>query len=151
GQIYARGGAAGGNGGNVEISSAGNLAEQGLVNLSAPHGQVGSLLLDPRTITIVHGGNGTGANDDDLGTPPTIQFNDANSTANFTSTDGALNNPSGNITLQATQSITAGANVSVTLGNQSLTIETSNGSGNAATNAGNINLGNATFTITGNG
>jgi hypothetical protein len=143
GQINARGGAAGGNGGNVEISSAANLAEQGLVNLSAPHGQVGSLLLDPQMIHIVHGS--TGGNDTSL---PSIMFNTGSGT--FTVSDSAISDPNqtADITLEATQSITADQGVTVTLHNdQSLIIKTENKNGNA----GNIDLGNASFSISGTG
>jgi filamentous hemagglutinin family protein len=42
-----------GNGGFVEISSKGNLQVNGSVNLQGTNGSVGTLLLDPRNITIV--------------------------------------------------------------------------------------------------
>ena len=42
-----------GNGGFVEISSKGNLRVEGDVNLTGVNGSVGTLLLDPRNITIV--------------------------------------------------------------------------------------------------
>jgi hypothetical protein len=42
-----------GNGGFVEISSKGNLRVNGSVNLQGVNGSVGTLLLDPRNITIV--------------------------------------------------------------------------------------------------
>jgi mucin-19 len=47
GTILARGGANGGNGGFVETSSHGVLAFTGTVDLRAPLGKVGTLLLDP--------------------------------------------------------------------------------------------------------
>jgi hypothetical protein len=59
GSIEARGGSLSGNGGTVEVSGKAALAFNGDVDLSAPHGAVGSLLLDPTTIKI----DGTGAND----------------------------------------------------------------------------------------
>ncbi len=52
GQISTRGGAAGGNGGAVEVSG-GVLDYRGTVDASAPKGNVGSLLLDPETIDVV--------------------------------------------------------------------------------------------------
>src|SRR5262249_37636965 len=61
GQILARGGSFGGDGGFTEISSRRSLTERGQVDLSAPSGHRGTLLLDPLTITIVHG---TSAADD---------------------------------------------------------------------------------------
>ncbi|MGR3781903.1 MAG: two-partner secretion domain-containing protein, partial [Albimonas sp.] len=53
GRIAARGGAAGGDGGFAEISSLGALGFSGRVDLSAPRGSAGLLLLDPRDVRIV--------------------------------------------------------------------------------------------------
>ncbi|HEX4152720.1 MAG TPA: filamentous hemagglutinin N-terminal domain-containing protein [Steroidobacteraceae bacterium] len=55
GDISARGGAQGGNGGSVEASSAGILDFEGQADLRAPHGWTGNLLLDPTDITIATG------------------------------------------------------------------------------------------------
>ncbi|MDD4960459.1 MAG: filamentous hemagglutinin N-terminal domain-containing protein, partial [Gallionella sp.] len=52
GRISARGGAQGGNGGNVEVSGKRILAFTGLVNTLAPKGTAGSLLLDPTSLCI---------------------------------------------------------------------------------------------------
>jgi filamentous hemagglutinin family protein len=52
GTIEAKGGPNSGNGGQVEVSSHENLAYSGGVVMSAPHGENGLLLLDPRNITI---------------------------------------------------------------------------------------------------
>lgn len=52
GSIEAQGGASGGNGGFVEISSPRFLVPQALVNTSAPQGQTGIFLIDPSTVTI---------------------------------------------------------------------------------------------------
>jgi filamentous hemagglutinin family protein len=53
GDIQARGGNAAGNGGQVEVSSHGVLQYAGQVNVTAPQGQNGRLLLDPKNIEIV--------------------------------------------------------------------------------------------------
>ncbi len=53
GNIAARGGAVGGNGGFTEVSGKRNLDYQGLTDLRAPNGLVGSLLLDPSDINII--------------------------------------------------------------------------------------------------
>jgi len=52
GKISARGGAAAGNGGSIEVSGQTGLTWQGTTDLSAPAGRSGSLLLDPKNITI---------------------------------------------------------------------------------------------------
>lgn len=64
GNISARGGATGGNGGMAEVSSRGYLAFDGLADLRAPHGAWGTLLLDPNDITISDGA------DDNPADPP---------------------------------------------------------------------------------
>lgn len=52
GEILARGGAAGGDGGFVEVSSRESLAFGGQVDAGAPAGAAGTLLLDPKNIAI---------------------------------------------------------------------------------------------------
>lgn len=52
GSISARGGAAGGDGGRVEVSGRGTLDFAGTVDAGAPRGAAGSLLLDPEVMTI---------------------------------------------------------------------------------------------------
>ena len=59
GDISARGGVAGGNGGFAEVSGKGYLEYQGLADLRAPLGSTGTLLLDPTDITISGAGSDT--------------------------------------------------------------------------------------------
>jgi fibronectin-binding autotransporter adhesin len=59
GQIVARGGANGGDGGNAEVSSKGALIFEGGVDLSAPYGRRGTLLLDPDDLCIVSAADAT--------------------------------------------------------------------------------------------
>ncbi|WP_066477442.1 filamentous hemagglutinin N-terminal domain-containing protein [Bosea sp. WAO] len=66
GTISARGGAGGGNGGLVEVSSKGKLVFGGLAAVSAPLGASGVVLLDPKNIVI----------DDVAGTYPQYQLID---------------------------------------------------------------------------
>lgn len=56
GTISARGGAESGNGGFVEVSGKEGLVYQGLADLRAPQGNNGTLLLDPKNVTIATGG-----------------------------------------------------------------------------------------------
>ncbi|HYD75489.1 filamentous hemagglutinin N-terminal domain-containing protein [Ramlibacter sp.] len=58
GQISARGGAAGGDGGFSEVSGKNHLAFQGGADLRAPQGQTGTLLLDPTDLRVVHDATG---------------------------------------------------------------------------------------------
>lgn len=69
GNITAKGGSESGNGGFVEVSGLGLLAYHGLASTLAPNGNVGTLLLDPPTLTIstapstnIHFGGICGAN-----------------------------------------------------------------------------------------
>ena len=57
GKISAQGGTTGGNGGSVEVSSHELLNFNGTVDLRAPYGQIGTLLLDPENVTIVTTGD----------------------------------------------------------------------------------------------
>lgn len=65
GDITARGGAASGNGGFVEISGANSLFYEGTVDTSAVNGKYGTLLFDPKNISII--GDGGPADGDDAG------------------------------------------------------------------------------------
>jgi hypothetical protein len=56
GRAEARGGDTGGDGGLVEVSGKEILRFSGSVDVGAPAGDAGTLLLDPRTIFIVEGG-----------------------------------------------------------------------------------------------
>ena len=67
GEITARGGLLGGNGGAVEVSGEVGLTITGHVDLSAMHGRDGTLLLDPGSVTIEHENTGN--------TPPTATMN----------------------------------------------------------------------------
>ena len=59
--IAARGGAQGGNGGDVELSG-NHVVNRSIVDLSAANGQLGTLTLDPLAITVA---NGAGTNTED--------------------------------------------------------------------------------------
>ncbi|MBP6194340.1 MAG: filamentous hemagglutinin N-terminal domain-containing protein, partial [Methyloversatilis sp.] len=65
GNIWARGGSQGGNGGEVEVSGKLALLYRGRTDTSAARGRNGMLLLDPLAI-VIQGGSGDGSNDGSL-------------------------------------------------------------------------------------
>lgn len=67
GSVSARGGAASGDGGFVEVSGKERLQFAGSVDASAPAGAAGTLLLDPRNITVRAGGEAEADDVDDFG------------------------------------------------------------------------------------
>ena len=80
GAVFARGGTGGGDGGFAEVSGKEALAFLGTADLSATQGQGGTLLLDPRTITIVASDpdlNGDGTVGDDLEDPGDLADEDS--------------------------------------------------------------------------
>ncbi len=103
GNITARGGAERGDGGFVEVSGKQDLIFRGNVNLSAPQGNLGNLLLDPENIIIKNGAGA--ANDNELAD---AQIFAADGTGTFTISEQALEtiNGNANITLEATNDIT---------------------------------------------
>ncbi|MEN6437106.1 MAG: filamentous hemagglutinin N-terminal domain-containing protein [Syntrophobacter sp.] len=106
GDISARGGKRGGNGGSVEVSGKRDLTFKGAVDLSAPEGTAGSLLLDPLNFTI--GGDITGAALASLlGTSNvTIQTGDSGSDAGDIYVNEAVTwNSANKLTLNAHRSI----------------------------------------------
>lgn len=96
GTIRARGGPIAGNGGFVETSSRGRLDVQTTPDLSAPFGQAGTWLIDPRNITI--GAPGTATADSDFINVTLLQNALATGATVIVSTEGA-GNQEGNITL----------------------------------------------------
>ncbi len=75
GNISAQGGLIGGNGGMAEVSGLTSMGYYGLTNLSAPAGLNGTLLLDPKNITIV---SGNGALTSGAGAPSVLELIDPN-------------------------------------------------------------------------
>jgi filamentous hemagglutinin family protein len=115
GNISARGGAQKGNGGFAEVSGRNGLVFGGHVDLRAPGGRSGTLLLDPNNITIQDAGP------DVAGNSTGLDLNSAVSTPNIFFADyGVLNSiittaqvvtqlGAANVTLQATNDITVAA------------------------------------------
>ncbi|ECS6407795.1 filamentous hemagglutinin N-terminal domain-containing protein [Salmonella enterica subsp. enterica serovar Poona] len=138
GGILARGGAQSGNGGRVETSSHRNLQAFGAVGASARAGHGGEWLLDPTDVTIVSGDANTAVTESGKGTEATLDMDtehvfspsatgaqvsadkiseQLNAGTNVTvQTSGAdTDGQSGNITVNANISKSAGADASLTL------------------------------------
>ncbi|WP_178130912.1 MBG domain-containing protein [Reyranella sp. CPCC 100927] len=137
GNISARGGQAGGNGGFAEVSGKAHLTYVGVTDLTAAHGQFGTLLLDPYNVTISNGANSnqvgfTAVGNDSVINVTTLQT--ALATANVMVTTGASGSQAGNITvadaltwsggstltLQAAGAITLNAGITATSGGLAL-------------------------------
>lgn len=97
GTFEARGGVSGGDGGFIDISSQINLGYDGNADLSAPQGQAGTLLFDPRRIFI-------GATSTDNSQLPNI-FKDTDPLADYFISTTALNALTGTVVLEAIDEI----------------------------------------------
>ena len=137
GTISARGGAGGGNGGFAEVSGKAHLTYAGVADLSAAHGQFGTLLLDPYNVTISNGANSNqsgflATGNDSVINVTTLQ--NALRLASVTVITGAQGSQAGNITvadaitwasgstltLQAAGAITLNAGITATSGGLAL-------------------------------
>jgi len=114
GSIIARGGAAGGDGGNVEVSGYLRLGYRGLVDLSAPLGLTGTLLLDPDVIelragTASDGSDTTDASASNLNDSDSVQgkvaFADNTDADPYLVFEGELEGTDANIVLEARSKI----------------------------------------------
>ena len=110
GNISARGGNIAGDGGFVEVSGHENLLFEGMVDVDARQGKIGTLLLDPRNITISNI-NFSGV----VTTLPDIfqgEFTGSDITINVITLEGQ----SGNIILEATENINIASGVNLIFG-----------------------------------
>lgn len=114
--ILARGGNLGGNGGFVELSGKENLGFAGTVNALAPFGSAGTLLLDPRNITIATAGGSAynpGVNNLFGNTPA----------ANVIITPASINAAAANVVLQANNDITVTNAIAMTNNGVGITMQ----------------------------
>ena len=138
GQISARGGALGGDGGSVEVSGKAGLDFQGRVDLGAARGRAGTLLLDPLNITVQESNPAINGSEGDLSSP-TLAFSDfpgVNSVITVAAVNAQL--VSSNVTLEAGNTITVAATTTPLAGSHGLTLRA----------GGNINV-NGNITATG--
>jgi trimeric autotransporter adhesin len=134
GAISLRGGALAGNGGFAEVSSAESLGFAGDVNATAPHGSLGTLLLDPHTITVASGG--------------AAQLTDVasfSSTSDETIDAGTIDSASADVVMQANTDILINQSINITTSGVSLTMQAGRsiifGTGESiTTNDGDVSL-----------
>ncbi|MGA2256253.1 MAG: hypothetical protein ABSG53_16510, partial [Thermoguttaceae bacterium] len=114
GNISARGGNLGGNGGSVEVSSGQYLDFGGRVDGAAPAGGLGTLLLDPHNITVQTGGAAAYSQVDAFNFAPA---------SDFTLDPATLAAVTGNVVLQANNDITVTNAITLTTPGQTLTLQ----------------------------
>jgi filamentous hemagglutinin family protein len=126
GLITAKGGLTGGDGGFVEVSGT-NLGITGLINVGAPAGTLGSILLDPDFLNVVNGLAATGSVDVAFGlgngtvvasTPPA-----GTAGAPATISNGVIDAFTGDVLLQATKTLTVAGSINLTTAGQNLVLE----------------------------
>ncbi|SFX76663.1 beta strand repeat-containing protein, partial [Marinospirillum alkaliphilum] len=151
GNLSARGGDNGGDGGFAEVSGKNNLAYSGMADLRAPMGETGTLLLDPENITIVDGLADSAGQDDLLDPTPVISFdqivdNDPDpDITNFTISNGTINAQLANVILQATNDIIQNADAAINIAETGVGITLQAGrhitlNGGITTSGGHIHL-----------
>jgi len=148
GALSARGGLHGGDGGFAEISSHRQLTHSGAVDVRAPQGHAGTLLLDPESI-IIRGGVNDGSDDPDTASnllrhganpPGSVLWTDTPTP--FVIYESELENTDADIILQATGGISVDGTFTgglTLMANRSLTLQTRNDAGLGDAAAG-INL-----------
>ena len=114
GSINSSGGATGGNGGFAEVSGKNFLDFQGTANLSSRFGSLGTLLLDPTNVTIEDGGSAAATAVD--------AFADAGDDVSIDA--DTLDAVGGNVTIQATDTITVDEAIALTTSGASLSLTT---------------------------
>ncbi len=149
GSISALGGSLGGNGGFAEVSSHGVLNFAGPVDLLAPQGSAGTLLLDPANVTIstsaTTGFDGFGADASNTYTPSS-----GSATSNILNTDLQIQLGSSNVTIVTTNNGTDGGNAGTITVNASSPVTWSSGTSLTLTAASSISI-NSSITQTGTG
>lgn len=110
GNISARGGSNSGNGGFVEVSGKKDLIFDGKVNLNSPHGDVGTLFLDPTDITISNAPSSPGVDAQLNGTAQILQNDFSPTPGSIVISQATLEGlpNTANVILEATNNITIG-------------------------------------------
>ncbi|HEX3400110.1 MAG TPA: filamentous hemagglutinin N-terminal domain-containing protein [Acetobacteraceae bacterium] len=128
GTINAKGGTFGGNGGFVEVSGDAGFSLTGAIDVSAPQGTIGTILLDPDNLEIINAAPTGGDQDVNLvAGSGTITFAGANTAKNQVS-NGEIDLLTGTIILQAKTSIVVDVTTPITLqNNANLVLQTNTG------------------------
>ncbi len=117
GTISATGGPLGGNGGFAEVSGNLGFALTGMVDLSAPRGGLGTVLLDPKTLDVVQGNAGKSGLNGSFNNGGTISANVADAKPDtVTNSEIQLVGASGNVVLQ-TSTGTIGVHATIDVAN----------------------------------
>jgi CHAT domain-containing protein len=135
GAIAAKGGEVSGDGGFVEVSGKESLDYRGSTNTLAPHGKIGTLLLDPANIFV----NATGGNSSLANASAFTNASPVNAILDVSLINSALSN----VVLQATNEITFAAPINITTSGVGITAQAGNTItvGNSiTTNGGNVSL-----------
>ncbi|WP_184802637.1 ZmpA/ZmpB/ZmpC family metallo-endopeptidase-related protein, partial [Nitrospirillum iridis] len=162
GTLSAKGGPRAGNGGFAEVSSHRLLDFTGAVDLTAPLGSVGQLLLDPENVTISTGSNSNSSQSGGTFTPTgnssvinTTTLQNVLATADVTITTGSIGSQTGditvanNVTWSASHSLTLSAYHSIIFNGG--TLSHTAGSGDVTLRADNTGTGSGTVTFTSGG
>ncbi|NMJ39928.1 filamentous hemagglutinin N-terminal domain-containing protein [Roseomonas sp. JC162] len=140
GTVSARGGVTGGNGGFVEISGQQSLLISGFIDLAAPSGTPGELLLDPQNIIVSSNSNvnppGGGSSVTDTATDPAANFTATTGNNNqwLRVEPGAIEGFNGTVTLDAGNDIVVSSAINKTNGGLGLT------AGNSITISANVSV-----------
>ncbi len=113
GTINAKGGTFGGNGGFVEVSGNTGFSLTGMIDVSAPMGATGMILLDPLDLDIV----AAGANDGDVGATG-VDVASPDQATSITVSGSALTALSGNLQIEASRNLTV--DTPLTFANQTI-------------------------------
>ncbi len=166
GQISARGGANGGDGGFAEVSGKGVLDFRGQVDLLASAGRAGTLLLDPYNLTISSGADTIASGFDADGDNSVLNvatLQNALANGNVTVTTGSGGSQAGNITVANTLgwfsnyslTLTAANNITVNSGVSMIAAGNGNmiltATGGALSNAGTVRTYGGNLTVVAGG
>jgi len=164
GAVSARGGTQGGNGGHVEVSGHQLLNFLGTVNLTAPKGDWGTLLLDPENVTLAASSNSpTLPSSGDTTLIPTSDnsvlsvstLQSALALGNVTVTTGSSGSQTGDIEVSSNISWSNGSALTLSA-YRNITVDTgttisNTGSGNLSLRADNSGIGTGSVTFSGTG